>query len=129
MLIVIIYASLLTIVMWLPYFIAWVPTKGVGLLLSGNPKPVTKFETPDWSNRLQQAHQNAIENLPAFIGVCMALELSGKTNDLLNNIAWLYVISRIVHYFCYGLAIPLLRTVAFMTGWGVTIYLGAQVIF
>lgn len=119
-----ILACLLTLTLWVPYFLAWVPSKGPARLLGGNPKEDQDTKTPAWAQRLQQAHQNAVENLAAFVGVCLAAHLAGTPTELTVQLAYVYVIARLVHYVCYGLAIPVVRTLAFMAGWFATFGIG-----
>lgn len=121
---IIIIASLLTITLWVPYFLAWVPTKGPQYLLGGNPKQDLAIQVPAWAERLQQAHQNAVENLAAFIGVCVAAQLAGEPSALVLQLGWIYILARLVHYVSYGLGIPVLRTVAFMAAWFSTFGIG-----
>ena len=124
MITIIVIASLLTISLWVPYFLAWVPSKGAKYLLGGNPKQDLTTQVPAWAERLQQAHQNAVENLAAFIGVCAAAQLAGDPAASALQLGWAYILARLVHYFSYGLGIPVVRTVAFMTAWFATFGIG-----
>lgn len=128
MIAIIIIASLLTITLWVPYFLAWLPTKGPQVILSGNPKQNSAIQVPSWAERLVHAHQNAVENLAAFIGVCLAAHLAGEPAALALQLGWIYILARLVHYLSYGFGIPVLRTAAFMAGWFSTFGIGVMTI-
>lgn len=124
----IIVASLLTVFMWLPYLIGASISSGVPALLSANPKKQIT-EIPEWASRLQQAHQNAIENLPAFVAVCLVAVLvsqeSGQAvNSNLDLAAYVFCAARAAHYLCYGFGIPMARTLFFMLSWMAIVYIG-----
>ena len=123
MYIAIVLASLMTMLMWLPYFMGEVSSRGLTLILSGDPKSDTKVP-PAWVKRLRQAHGNALENLPIFIAVCFAAELTQSSTELMVTAAMVYCVARVAHYLLYGLAVPFLRTMAFMGGWLATLYIG-----
>ncbi len=119
----IVFACLVTIVMWVPYLVAAAAVQGVGAVLGGNPK-ADPTPLPAWAQRLRQAHANAAENLAAFVGVCFAATLAGTIEVTVVTAAFIYTFARIAHYLCYGLGIPVLRTVSFMVSWFATFYIG-----
>ena len=123
----IVFACLLTAGMWLPYLAATALVKGAPTVLAGD--PVAKLTEnrkplPGWVNRLRQAHANAVENLAAFVGVCVAAHWAG---DLTSNVvmaSYAYSYARVAHYVFYGISIPFLRTAAFMVSWLSIFYIG-----
>ncbi len=119
----IVFACLVTIVMWVPYLVAAAAVQGVGAVLGGNPK-ADPTPLPTWAQRLRQAHANAAENLAAFVGVCFAATLAGDVEMTVVAAAFIYTYARIAHYLCYGLGIPVFRTVSFMVSWFATFYIG-----
>ena len=124
----ILFACLITMLMWIPYLLGATLTRGMKSTLAGDPKENTET-IPTWATRLQQAHYNAVENLPVFIGVCLVAELSQTSTMLMVGAAWAYCIARISHYVLYAFAIPLLRTTAFMAGWFSTLYIALATMF
>ncbi|PCJ71910.1 MAG: hypothetical protein COA62_04940 [Rhodobiaceae bacterium] len=123
----IVFACLMTVVMWLPYLSAAAIVRGPLSVLGGDPKADTK-PMPAWATRLQQAHANATENLAAFVGVCVAANMSGSVTFTVTAVAFIYSFARIAHYLCYGMGIPLLRTVSFMVSWAATIFIGLRAV-
>jgi len=114
----ILLACLITMMMWIPYL-------QLTVILSGDPKSDNRT-TPAWAKRLQQAHYNAVENLPIFIGICLVAEFTQSSTPLMIAAAMMYCIVRVAHYVFYALGIPFLRTIAFMIGWLSTLYIGAM---
>lgn len=121
----ILLASLITTMMWIPYLLGATFARGMKSTLAGDPKLDVR-EIPAWAKRLQQAHSNAVENLPIFIGVCLAAELSNTSTPSMVDAAMVYCVARIIHYLLYALSIPFLRTTSFMIGWLSTLYIGAM---
>ncbi|CAM5432437.1 hypothetical protein MAUB1S_07315 [Mycolicibacterium aubagnense] len=60
--------------------------------------------------RLKRALGNFLETYPAFIGLALALTVTGKTGDLGATGAWLWFVARIVYVFLYAAGVPVLRT-------------------
>lgn len=119
----IIIASLLTVSLWLPHLMAASLTRGIASVLSGNPRKDTR-PLPGWAMRSSQAHQNALENLTAFIAVCMVAHIAGLNSAELVFAAYAYCLARIAHYLCYVFAVPILRTTFFLLSWISIVYIG-----
>jgi len=119
----VIVASLMTITMWFPYLIASTLVRGQASTMAGNPR-LDDTPIPDWANRLKQAHQNAVENLPAFIGVCVMAQMADVVSPAMILAGVIYNYARAAHYVLYGLSVPFLRTVSFMVSWLATVYIG-----
>ena len=115
--------SLFAVMMWLVYFPGAIAVRGSGFLLSGNPKQDPQ-PLPSSTTRWIQAHQNMMENLPSFIAICIAAEVSGYFQPNWLIAGYLFCIARFLHFVFYGLGIPYLRTLMFMTGWLCTLYIG-----
>lgn len=123
----IVFACLVTIVMWLPYLAASAVVQGLGSVLGGDPKS-DPTPLPAWAVRLRQAHANAAENLSAFVGVCFAASLTGQVETTIVAAAFIYSYARIAHYLCYGFGIPVFRTVSFMVSWLAIVYIGVSIL-
>jgi len=105
--------SALTAMMWMPYVIERIYQQG---LMATVGYPDTPASVAPWADRAKKAHQNALENLVIFAALVLALQFSKGTSELTLLAAQIYVVSRVVHYVCYLLAIPWLRTLAFFGG-------------
>ena len=119
----VIIASLLTISMWIPYLSAATLARGMASTLAGNPR-LDQTPIPAWATRLKQAHQNAAENLAAFVGVSLVAESVGAASPDLALAGLVYNAARVGHYAAYGLSIAYLRTALFVVGWAATSYIG-----
>lgn len=106
--------SAATTLMWVPYVVARMTTFGVTRAI-GIPGPDYPVDAP-WADRARRAHLNAIENLAVFAPLVLAsaiIELSTKVTVLSAQI---YVVARLAHYIIYVAGIPVLRTIAFLSG-------------
>jgi len=111
----------------------WIPQILNSLLKSG---PKIAFLYPDtaaqqysdWAQRSKAAHNNAVQNLVIFAPLIMLLILLDLENDLTAFAAKFYFVSRILHYILHVLAIPLLRTVAFLIGFACQLVIGLSIL-
>lgn len=114
------WVTLLTGLLWVPYILdritVWGLVDTVGY--PENPKP----QSP-WAKRLMKAHLNAVENLVIFATLVLAAQLAGVSDGLTAGAAATYFWARLVHAIAYTLAMPWLRTLAFVAGFA------AQAIF
>ncbi|MFL9880782.1 MAPEG family protein [Herbaspirillum rhizosphaerae] len=111
--------SLMTAVMWMPYTVARILTRGLRLSLA-NPDP-SHPPDPAWAQRAQRAHANAIENLAVFAPLVLIAAAMGISTPSTVFAAKLYLFARLVHYCVYAAGIPVARTLAFVTGSGATL--------
>ena len=105
--------SALTALMWMPYVLERIIQQG---LITTVGYPETPAAQSAWAARAQKAHANAVENLAVFAALLLAVVGLELQNGITLLAAQLYVAARIGHYFCYLLAIPWLRTLAFFGG-------------
>ena len=125
-----IYWLTLTVVMTA---LLWIPQILNSLLKSG-PKKAFLYpdaaaqQYSDWAQRSKAAHSNAVHNLVIFAPLVILLLLLDLENDLTALTAMIYFISRILHYILHVLAIPLLRTVAFLIGFVCQLLIGISVL-
>ena len=125
-----IYWLTLTIIMTA---LLWIPQILNSLIKSG---PAKAFLYPDaaaehysdWAQRSKAAHNNAVQNLVIFAPLVVLLILLDLGNDLTALTAMTYFISRILHYILHVLAIPLLRTVAFLLGFACQLVIGLSIL-
>lgn len=65
-----------------------------------------------------KAHGNAVENLVVFATLVLAAQAAGVSNSLTAGAAATYFWARVVHPIAYTFAMPWLRTLAFVVGFG-----------
>ena len=103
----------LTAVLWVPYILNRLAVRGVmdAVGYPENPRP----QSP-WANRLQKAHDNAVENLVVFATLALIAHAAGVSNEATVFAAQMYLWARVVHAVAYTLAWPWIRTLAFTAG-------------
>ena len=90
----------------------------MGLLTAlKNPQPDARASA-DWAFRLANAHHNAVENLVVFAPLAIIVHVLEIGDTLTAQAGLAFVASRIAHTIIYTFGIPLLRTIAFVTGFG-----------
>ncbi|MFK3822196.1 MAPEG family protein [Pseudomonas yamanorum] len=115
--------ALATSLMWVPYVLARINTRGLVTTL-GNPGPSV---TPDplWAQRARMAHANAIENLAVFAPLVLILATLGISTPNTVFAAKLFIGARLVHYVVYVAGVPVIRTAAFIVGFAATLMLAS----
>ncbi|HEY1999059.1 MAPEG family protein [Paraburkholderia sp.] len=115
-----------TILMWVPYTLARIMTRGLMGALS-NPDPSLPPD-PAWAERARRAHANAIENLAVFAPLVLIAAIIGVSTPATVFAAKLYFIARLVHYVVYAAGIPVVRTLAFVVGAAATLVFAAAIL-
>lgn len=106
----------LTGVLWVPIILNRLVENGLWPTLR-NPKPNGRAKA-DWAYRLSLAHSNAVENLVVFAPLALMVHSLGLANPVTASAAALFFASRLAHALVYTLGVPLLRTLAFVVGFG-----------
>ena len=114
----------LTALMAFPYVLDRIAILGLFGAMA-NPASTDKPLHP-WAKRAQSAHKNAVENLVVFAPATLLVEAAGAADATTVAACAIYLIARIAHYVVYTLGIPVVRTLAFFTGWGSTMFLLAK---
>lgn len=107
-----------TLLMWLPYMLARILTRGLTATLA-NPAPTMPAD-PAWAERARRAHANAVENLVVFATLVLAAAVMGVSTPATMFAAKLYFVSRLAHYIVYAAGLPVVRTLAFTGGFVAT---------
>ena len=110
---------LLTVMMWIPYIIARATRVNVAPAAGNGHSPSTGLAP--WAQRAQKAHANAVENLVIFAPLVVAAALLNVNNAITLIAATIYLLARIVHYIAYTAGIPVIRTLAFQSGFVATV--------
>ena len=111
----------------------WIPQILNSIIKSG---PIKAFLFPDaasqlysdWAQRSKAAHNNAVQNLVIFSPLVILLLFLGLENELTALASMIYFITRLIHYIMHVLAIPLLRTIAFLIGFGCQLIMGFTIL-
>lgn len=110
---------LITAMMWLPYVVARIMKTGM-FLAPGNPNPAFTSVAP-WAQRSQKAHANAVENLVVFAPLVLIAAFLGVSTPSTLWAAKIYLIARLIHYAVYTAGLSVIRTLAFLVGFGATL--------
>lgn len=111
--------ALFTGVLWVPIILNRLREMGLWTALK-NPQPDVRPHA-DWAWRLANAHRNAIENLVVFAPLALAVHVLGKGDAATAVGAQVFFASRVAHALIYTAGVPLLRTIAFVIGFGVQV--------
>ncbi|MEO6410355.1 MAG: MAPEG family protein [Burkholderiaceae bacterium] len=103
----------LTGLLWVPYILDRVAVWGLldSVGYPSDPKPQSA-----WAQRLMKAHANAVENLVVFAALLLTANALGLSGGAIASAAAVYFWARVVHVLAYTLAIPWVRTLAFVAG-------------
>ena len=108
--------TLMTALIFVPYIVNRMKEHGLWLAV-WNPQPDTRPTAP-WAERLMRAHANAVENLVVFAPLVLALQVVGTSTAATAYACMVYFFVRLAHVLLYTFAVPLLRTMAFLVGFG-----------
>ncbi|MDJ0941375.1 MAG: MAPEG family protein [Woeseiaceae bacterium] len=109
------WVSALTSVMWIPYILNMIMVRG---LMNAVGYPEDPEPLSPWAQKMKAAHANAIENLVVFAALVLIAHAAGVSNDNTVMAAQVYFWTRLVHFASYTFAIPWVRTVSFVVGFG-----------
>jgi len=109
--------SILTGVLWIPVVIGYVSSRGPLTPSAYKVAPTTPL--PDWVNRANRAHLNAVENLAPFAAVVLIAQATGVSSPVTATCAAVYFYARLAHAVIHisGFASFMARTVAFTAAW------------
>lgn len=114
-----------TALMWVPYTLALM---GKGGLMGAMGNRTETVPLPAWAERARRAHANAVENLALFAPLVLLAILVKPADAMVATAAHVYLIARLVHYAVYVAGIPVVRTLAFVTGWGATVAIALAIL-
>ena len=119
-------SAALTALLALPYLMDRILIRGIldAVGYPANPKP----QSP-WAQRLMKAHANAVENLAVFAALILVARAANLSNPMLQTAAAVYFWARVVHPIAYALAIPWLRTLAYIACYAAQLFIAQQIIF
>lgn len=109
--------AILTGVLWIPVVIGYVTSRGAPTPAEYKTAPTSPL--PDWVNRANRAHLNAVENFAPFAAVVLIAHATGVSSGLTQSCAAIYFYARLAHAVIHlsGFGLLKARTVAFTVGW------------
>lgn len=121
-----VYVTVLTALIWIPYVLDRLAVRGLTDTVGypDNPKP----QSP-WALRMKAAHANAVENLVVFATLVLVAQALGISNGATATACMVYFWARLVHVAAYTFALPWVRTLAFAVGFACQAVLALQILF
>lgn len=107
----------LTGVLWIPVVIGYVSSGR--RLTPSTYKVAATTDLPDWVNRANRAHLNAVENFAPFAAVVLIAQATGVSTGLTAGCAAVYFYARLAHAVIHisGFGLLFARTVIFTVAW------------
>ncbi len=120
-----IWVTALTAIMWMPYILNLIAVRGLmdAVGYPEEPKPLSP-----WAAKMKAAHANAVENLVVFAALVLIANAANISNETTVLACQIYFWARLVHLLSYTFAIPWVRTLAFVAGFGAQVALILQLI-
>ncbi len=120
------YTALLSLLLWIPYILAEIRTRGLSRAVS---YPTGFYDDlPDWAQRCHRAHMNLVENLVPFAALVLIAHVAGVASDLAALGVQLFFWARIAQTVVHIAGIPWLRTLAFAAGWAGNLLIFAAIV-
>lgn len=115
----------LTALLWVPYILNEIMVRGLvdAVGYPANPKPLAP-----WAQRLKSAHYNAVENLVVFATLVLIASAAGIHHPAVATAAAVYFWARVVHALAYTLAVPWVRTLSFVVGFAMQLWVAAVIL-
>src|SRR5262245_4493104 len=107
----------LTGLLWIPVVVGYVSSRGPLTPAAYKTAPTTAL--PDWVNRANRAHQNAVENFAPFAAVVLIAHVTGVTTATTEACAAVYFYARVAHAAVHisGFGRFKARTLIFSVAW------------
>jgi uncharacterized MAPEG superfamily protein len=120
--------AILTSLLWIPVVIGYVIARGPLKPIDYKVAPTTAL--PDWVNRANRAHVNAVENLVPFAVVVLTAQAIGMTTAVTTTCAAIYFYARVAHALVHisGFSVLMARTVIFTVAWAAFIVYAVAVL-
>ncbi len=109
------WVTALTALMWIPYILNMIMVRG---LMDAVGYPEDPAPLSPWAQRMKAAHANAVENLVVFAALVLIANAAGVSNEITVTASHVYFWARLLHFASYAFAIPWVRTLTFVIGFG-----------
>ena len=116
----------LTALLWIPQILHSILRAGIKTALLYPDEAATQYA--NWAVRSKAAHNNAVENLVIFAPLVLLVLLLDIGNELTALTTLVYFTTRVFHYVMHVLAIPIMRTIAFLIGFACQLILGISIL-
>jgi uncharacterized MAPEG superfamily protein len=104
------------------YLLTIAPIKWIGFRQFDNSNPRDpKFYDEPLRARAWAAHQNGIETFPLFAMAVLLAEFRGSPQNLVNELAVLFLIVRVAYVFTYLGDRPTLRSILWAVGFAINV--------
>jgi uncharacterized MAPEG superfamily protein len=109
--------SMLTGALWIPVVIGYVRSRGLPTPADYRTAPTSGL--PDWVNRANRAHLNAVESFAPFAAMVLIAHATGVSNMVTETCAAVFFYARVAHaaFHISGFGLLMARTVAFTVAW------------
>lgn len=109
--------AILTGVLWIPVVIGYVVSRPP--LSPATYKTAPTAPLPDWVNRANRTHMNAVENFAQFAAVVLIAQVVGVSTPTTATCAAVYFYARAAHAVVHlsGFGLFFARTLLFTVGW------------
>ncbi len=114
-----------TSVLWAPYILQLIYQLGI-VDAVWDPTGAHPHDA-DWALRAKRAHYNAVENLVVFGPLAIIVHLLELGNTVTAMACAVYFSARVAHFIIHTLAIPVIRTVVYLIGFGAQSVLALRV--
>ena len=120
--------SVLTGALWIPVVVGYVSSRGFPTPTDYRTAPTSAL--PDWVNRANRAHLNAVESFAPFAAVVLIASATGTSNAVTESCAAVYFYARVAHAILHisGFGLLMARTVAFTVAWVAFVVFSAVVL-
>ena len=120
--------AILTGCLWIPVVIGY--GKARGALKPSDYKVAPTSPLPDWVNRANRAHQNAVESFAPFAAVVLIGQVMGVSTAATQICATVFFYARVVHAVVHisGFSLFFARTLIFVVAWGAFVAYAAMLL-
>ena len=121
-------SAILTAVLWIPFILGVIQANG--LMTPAYYDAPSTAPLPNWVQRANRAHQNAVENIGPFAAIVLVAHLAGVHTGLTATAAAVYFFARIVHAVVHitGFNLFWARTLVFAVAWLAMLTIAVQVL-
>ncbi len=122
------FTAILTGSLWIPVVIGYVRARGP--LKPGDYKVAPTSPVPDWVNRANRAHMNAVESFAPFAAVVLVARAAQVSTPLTAGCAAVFFGARVAHAVVHigGVSVLMARTLIFSVAWGAFIAFAVEVL-
>jgi len=122
------FTALLTGSLWVPVVIGYVSARGILRPIDYKVAPTTPL--PDWVQRANRAHMNAVESFAPFAAVVLIAHACHVSTSVTVTSAAVYFGARVAHAVIHitGFQWLMARTVVFSVAWAAFIAFGVELL-